>query len=507
MATGTGTNSSPALLRLEQTDLRRTTKAVMVKLCKDLGLDHTGLKSTLETRLERALVEHQPQQRRRTGAVGDSENSGNSIAGSSTALSAPLATVTTTAPPGITRPITSTTPAFSSPIVSTSATLSIADLQAIATRAAQAGASQAMAQILGSAALSGTVAASQPSTTADLAPSLIPMQAPAPVSLPSLPMLQPGMTSTSIRSAPLPAQLHSITASQPPHQWQSTPLTLPPVLAPTLYQPPAATATEIQRLQASLGALQPGPPHHLQLAPASHTLPTLPSKLITKVHNGEFIDFAEILHALECEEGDEPPVQLEVGDGQQLTLSRKPKRREVKDFCAWSRCFCVYASAICCRQPARGPDLFSYHYLIACASWEFLGNAWLTYDTAFRRKAAQFHISTWGERDLQLYNKVFVGVRRRNAAHCAICLSTAHSTADCGLYQGGPAKKSKSAPAGPKTPGVPWHEGREVCLNWNRGKCADAGCPRAHVCSTRGCQGPHKSPACPHRRVSPRKRT
>ena len=99
--------------------------------------------------------------------------------------------------------------------------------------------------------------------------------------------------STSIPAVPLPSHLDFITASQSPHQWQLTELTLPPVLAPTLYQPPAATAAEIQRLQASLGALQPSSLHHLQLAPASHTLPTLPSKLSTKVHNGEFIDFSK----------------------------------------------------------------------------------------------------------------------------------------------------------------------------------------------------------------------
>ena len=163
----------------------------------------------------------------------------------------------------------------------------------------------------------------------------------------------------------------------------------------------------------------------------------------------------------------------------------------------------------CCVLPAptRGPDLFTYHYIIACTHWEFLGNAWLTYDTAFRKKASKFHISQWGDRDLQLYNKTFVGVKRRDTAHCAICLSTSHATTECSLYQGGPAKKSKNAPAGPKASGVPWHGGREVCLNWNRGRCTDNSCPRAHVCSSRGCQGAHKSPACPIRRASPCKHT
>lgn len=359
--------------------------------------------------------------------------------------------------------------------------------------------------------LPGSVNINPPPPTAPvIAPPFGHLQTPATASM-IRPAVQPGTLAAPVAAVPLPAQLHSLAPSLSlPQQLRAAHPTVSSVpTAVAFYQPPAATAAEIQGLQASLGVPQPGPSHHLQLAPTPHTLPTLPSKLTAKVLNGEFVDFAEIFQAIDSEEGDEPPLEVELGEGRQLTLSRKPRRKEVKDFGVWSKCFCVYAATVCCQHPTRGPDLFAYHYIIACAYWEFLGNAWLTYDTAFRKKAAKFHISQWGERDLQLYNKTFVGVKRRNTAHCAICLSTSHATADCSLYQEGPAKKSKSVPAGPRAAGVPWHAGREVCLNWNRGKCADTSCPmaRAHVCSNRGCQGAHKSTACPNRRASPRKHT
>ena len=263
------------------------------------------------------------------------------------------------------------------------------------------------------------------------------------------------------------------------------------------YQPPAANQREVATWQAASPGHFPSPLSQISLAPASTAIPPLPTKLVRSITAGEFTDFSDILRAIELGGREEKPLSLQLGEGHSLTLSHKPSRKEIPDFTTWSN-----AATICTRYPQRGPDLFAYHHIIACASHEFTVEA---YDIAFRKKAAQFHIHRWGEIDPQLYSKVFTAGRAQLASHCSICLSPIHKVEDCPLYAGGPAKP-KTAAAGPQRRVVPTHNGKEVCLNWNRGKCrSGSDCPRAHVCAAQGCQGQHKAFQCPSRRSSPRK--
>ena len=308
------------------------------------------------------------------------------------------------------------------------------------------------------------------------------------------PPTAPTATTSAQPSAlgPTPPQPTAITSLQP----TTSALPQPTTLAP--YQPPAASHTELQAWQAQLAAAAP--------PPSSMGIPPLPARLQARLTAGEFIDFSDILHAIEVDSGEEQPVSLEVGEGHQLTLSRKRKRRDVLDFQTWSQCFAVYATALTAVQPTRGADLFAYHYIIATAAREYSGNAFLAYDIAFRKRAAQYQITRWGEIDPQTYTKAFTGMRR-TSNQCSICTSILHRTEDCTLYSGGPVRKARTTSAGPKPrSSVPSFRGKEVCLNWNRGRCSrDHDCPRAHVCCVPACQGPHRAPACPSRRTSPRK--
>lgn len=265
-----------------------------------------------------------------------------------------------------------------------------------------------------------------------------------------------------------------------------------------LYQPPAASSAEVQSWHAQLTAATP--------THSSMGILPLPPRLHARVLAGEFIDFSDILHAIAIDSKEEEPVSVEVGEGQHLTLSRKRKRKDVSDFQTWSQCFTIYAAVLTSALPARGPDLFAYHFVIASAAKEYAPGAFLAYDITFRRKAAQYHITRWGEIDPHVYSKAFTGMRR-SPGQCALCASTFHKSEECDLYTQGPARKARTTPTGLKPrPVVPTYRGKEVCLNWNRGKCArDHDCPRAHVCSVPSCLGPHRAFSCPSRRSSPRK--
>ena len=153
-------------------------------------------------------------------------------------------------------------------------------------------------------------------------------------------------------------------------------------------------------------------------------------------------------------------------------LPRKPKKKVISTFSEWVRCFSVYASTLCAYQPLRGPDMLAYLHVIASAHQEFHFAACMAYDVAFRKKAANFRLSSWGHIDPQIYSKAFTGASKvKPGAHCSLCLSTSHSTSECPLYSSGPAKKARTGLAGPERL-VPLLNGKEICLNFNRGRTA-----------------------------------
>ncbi len=488
--------------RLLAIDLDRTSKAVMVRLCRDLGMPSGGLKATLETALRAKAATLQPA----------SSSSGTSTSTSTTTSPA-------TAPTATSALTTSTLPAAPS-----SGLQHHPHLQAIAQRAAQ----QAIAQALGAYQLPPALPLTlHPLATTTLSPYYT-TAIPAAPQIHPLPLPLPSALATA-QLPPNPYQRLPITAPAPAplplgsvHPTAATGLTLPTAPAPLLpgsgtvhsataalifptaapgtaaYQPPTASPAELQAWQSQLATAAP--------APFSTGIPPLPARLQARLLAGEFIDFSDILHAIEVDNKEEQPVSLEVGEGHQLTLSRKRKRREISDFQTWSQCFSVYAAVLTAVQPARGPDLCGYHYIIATASKEYSSSAFLAYDIAFRKKAAQFRLSRWGEIDPHIYTKAFTGTRR-STNQCSLCTSMFHRIEDCDLYTGGPVRKARTTQPGPRSrSAVPTHRGKEVCLNWNRGKCSrDHDCPRAHVCSVQAYQGPHRAFACPSRRSSPRK--
>lgn len=64
----------------------------------------------------------------------------------------------------------------------------------------------------------------------------------------------------------------------------------------------------------------------------------------------------------------------------------------------------MYASTLCAYQPLRGPDMLAYLHVIASAHEEFHFAVCMAYDVAFRKKAANFILSSWGHIDPQIYS-------------------------------------------------------------------------------------------------------
>ena len=542
---------------LRHLDLDRAKKATMVDLCRRLGLSPSGLRAQVETRLRAhrlrlaatasgpppppagaAATVPQPPLQPPSSAVQPAAASplaGPSATAAQQAPAAPLA--------GPSGPATNTGPLAAYPLLPQHAAVPTHTGPFAAVPPALP------ATLLLSAASSGPGLAA-PASSLSLAgapPPALPAAVscpPAAVTPAGAPPLQPAqLAAIAQRAAQLAVAqaLSSSTAAPPPQlppslqsaglppvppastttAWAALQSPLPPSGAP-IYQPPAASAGSLLSLQAQLPqtspALAPGvtqtqplaplaapaaaPASTFQMAPLNTSIPPIPSKFANAAATGEFVDFNELLYCIELGSGEEPPVQVHLADDQQLALSRKPRKRPISSFEEWVKCFSVYANTLCAYQPTRGPDMLGYLFVIASSLQEFSLPAVLAYDVAFRRKAALLKLSPWGQIDPLLYSRAFTGPGKAKAnATCPLCLGIGHSAMACHLYSEGPARKSRGTAAGPRHAAP----AREICINFNRGRCLRNDCPRRHVCSIRGCGGPHASLRCPDKRSSPRK--
>ena len=488
---------------LRTIDLDSQLKTTLIRLCRAHGLPHSGLKSLLLQRLHARRAELNQAASLPPAATIDAVTPAATTAAVAIDTSPPAPAIGNqqlTAPPQV-----SLAPPQSAPPTSVIPP-AITD-NAFAQQIAQIAAQQAVAQVLsclsqpnptGTASTNLTLATSVSPPTVFSSPGLVPSLLP-----PSLGTSQPHLTTTPVSTTGTAVS------------W--------------VYQPPAATAQQLQDAQTSLGSLLtalpppcslaqphlPSPPlssaplalPHSSLpvaAPISGSIPAIPQRFASAAAAGEFVDFNELLYALEADGTDEPPVCLQLGDDHRLSLPRRPKKKPISTFPDWVRCYTVYSHHLSSHHPLRGPDLIAYLHIIATCNMEYNFTACLAYDTAFRKKAARFHLPTWGQIDPQLYARAFTGAGKSRAhAVCEHCLSPSHSSADCTLfYPRGPAKRPRVTTAGPKPSAT---QTREICRNFNRGRCSRDDCTRRHVCLNPGCTGSHPITSCPHRRASPRK--
>ena len=59
------------------------------------------------------------------------------------------------------------------------------------------------------------------------------------------------------------------------------------------------------------------------------------------------------------------------------------RRRQVTEIFTWVQCFCTYTSVMSGGSPEAVPELLAYLVTITRMSQDFMGLAWVRYDSAF----------------------------------------------------------------------------------------------------------------------------
>ena len=237
--------------------------------------------------------------------------------------------------------------------------------------------------------------------------------------------------------------------------------------------------------------------------PLGEGLQPVPLKVAERIWAWDFIDMADLLPEQCAVKRDEPLVA-------QLMPARK--RRQVNDINVWVQCFLAYVSVMSRRFLLEVAELLADMSHIHRASLEFMGTAWVQYDTVFRRQAG---CRRWSTINASLYSMCFTG-RAVAGKFCELCFSTAHMARECGMaaddvdvaygwwmvksvvasLSGPPPAEQRASGSRPLvTDGQVTQSVTEVCRRFNAGKCNFARCARRHVCSA--CHGQHPSTTCP----------
>ena len=122
-----------------------------------------------------------------------------------------------------------------------------------------------------------------------------------------------------------------------------------------------------------------------QLISIGAGLPSLPAKLVRKIHNMEYIDFADLPPA---RGKSRTPHSLE---GQVIVVQAADllqTRKIIPDLATWQQCYAVYVAALASRYPRRVPELMAYQTIIAKASQKYWWPSLVVYDQNFRQEAA-----------------------------------------------------------------------------------------------------------------------
>ena len=229
----------------------------------------------------------------------------------------------------------------------------------------------------------------------------------------------------------------------------------------------------------------------------------VPATVAERFWTWEFIEMVDLL-----------PEQWAVKKEEVAGTLVMPNRRKklITNINLWLQCFTAYVSVMSRRFPADVVEMLAYMSQILKASQEFVGTAWVNYDTTFRRQAAASGNRRWSAVNACLYSLCFTG-KATPGKCCELCFSIAYVARECSLaaddvdvaygwrmvksvvasLSGAPAGSQEARP-GSQLAMTDRRDPLEVCRNFNSGRCFYSKCSRRHVCSS--CEGAHSAISC-----------
>lgn len=135
---------------------------------------------------------------------------------------------------------------------------------------------------------------------------------------------------------------------------------------------------------------------------------TLSNALKAKIIEGKYIDFASLLGGESKEK-----LTLSVGKDNELSLKTNSGNLKITSFDQWLKCFLIYSSVYAEAHPEDALGLFKYCYTVREIFSKYGGNAWLLYDSEFRKLRQGDQAISWGLVHVELELSVTAPSRRQ----------------------------------------------------------------------------------------------
>eukprot|EP00731_Ephydatia_muelleri_P000369 Em0001g369a len=209
--------------------------------------------------------------------------------------------------------------------------------------------------------------------------------------------------------------------------------------------------------------------------PSFDTIAGLPARLVKRILEFEFVEMATCSRTRGRKSPNRGP------DGNPM-VRRLVRRAPLTEITLWLEGFARLASVLTTKHPTKSAELWAYQSAIIRAARNFEGTAWVAYDRQFRREALARKDLNWSVTNSRLYSEAFTG-RAKIIPRCRYCLSETHDLRACPSNPDtGILNHRSSSPYGNSS-------SKDVCRNFNDGKCRYDRCKYRHVC--RKCFGPH----------------
>jgi len=216
------------------------------------------------------------------------------------------------------------------------------------------------------------------------------------------------------------------------------------------------------------------------------TLPSLPKKLIDKIHSGQYVHFTEF-----------PPakgrVRTPLYDGQLLLVQMEDVARSKKlipDFPTWPKCFANFMAVLVAHNPTLLPDLMTYLTDTATHAKRFRWHSWVIYDQNFRLDLARKPGLCWARMDATIYAQCFMNMSLNpSEAWCRYCFAIDNVSQACPIAPTR-LRPLKAVEPSRTNDGWPAQLSGEICRKFNSHKgCKFPYCKYAHRCLNCGSPG------------------
>ena len=198
-----------------------------------------------------------------------------------------------------------------------------------------------------------------------------------------------------------------------------------------------------------------------------------------------------------------------------LTFKAKAVKKSIDNFLMWTLAWSGYEELLVEADFTRYKHCVAYRLFVQKQNAVYNWAAVEQYDVRFRHNLSMSRSLEFHKTDTDLGFAIFNTTSLRpNPQGCFRCKSLLHHVRDCPFPETNPVEKAPVAQKGNyRNPRYNQYNGggtqsgtqsrygnnyarsREVCYNYNSGRCNDAStCGRLHVCS--GCGGPDPLPRC-----------